>query len=109
MLARHPTRSCTMPAYLIANLTVHDPVKFEAYRQAMPAMIAAHGGRYLVRGGAVEVKEGTPNLNRVIILEYPDMASARAFYDSAAYAPLLALRLSAADGDVAFVEGVAPG
>ncbi len=97
-----------MAAYLLANLTVRDAQKFEAYRQAVPALIARFGGRYLVRGGAVEVKEGDPGLNRVVILEFPDMAAARAFYDSPDYAPLLALRLAGADGTVALVEGMAP-
>ncbi len=96
-----------MPAYLIANITVRDPAGFEAYRQAVPAVIAAHGGRYLVRGGAVEEKEGAPGLARLVILEFPDMAAARAFYDSPDYAPLLAMRLAATDGTLALVEGIA--
>lgn len=95
-----------MAAYLIANLTVRDPARFEAYRAAVPAVIARFGGRYLVRGGTVEAKEGEPGLNRLVVLEFPDMAAARAFYDSPDYAPLLALRLSAADGTLALAEGV---
>ena len=95
-----------MAAYLLANLVVRDAQKFEAYRQAVPAMIARFGGRYLVRGGIVETKEGEPGLDRVVVLEFPDMAAARAFYDSPDYAPLLALRLAAADGTLALVEGV---
>jgi uncharacterized protein (DUF1330 family) len=95
-----------MAAYLLANLTVRDAAKFETYRQAVPAVIAHFGGRYLVRGGAVEAKEGEPGLDRVVILEFPDMAAARAFYDSPDYAPLLALRLAAAEGTVALVEGM---
>lgn len=96
-----------MAAYLLANLTVRDAPRFEAYRQAVPAVIARFGGRYLVRGGPVEAKEGEPGLDRVVILEFPDMAAARAFYDSPDYAPLLALRLAATDGTVALVEGMA--
>jgi uncharacterized protein (DUF1330 family) len=96
-----------MAAYLIANITVTDPAGFEAYRQAVPAVIARFGGRYLVRGGAVEAKEGAPALNRVVILEFPDMATARAFYDSADYAPLLAMRLASTTGSLALVEGMA--
>ncbi len=95
-----------MAVYLLANLTVRDAQKFEAYRQAVPAVIARFGGRYLVRGGTVEVREGEPGLDRVVIVEFPDMAAARAFYDSPDYAPLLALRCAAADGTLAFIEGV---
>jgi uncharacterized protein (DUF1330 family) len=96
-----------MAAYLIANITVTDPARFEAYRAAVPAVIARFGGRYLVRGGAVEVKEGMPGLNRVVVLEFPDMAAARTFYHSADYAPLIAMRLGATTGSVALVEGIA--
>ncbi len=96
-----------MAAYLLANLTVRDAQRFEAYRQAVPKVIAQFGGRYLVRGGAVEAKEGDPGLDRVVILEFPDMAALQAFYGSADYAPLLALRLAAAEGTVALVEGMA--
>ena len=95
-----------MAAYLIANITVTDPAGFEAYRAAVPAVIARFGGRYLVRGGAVEAKEGAPGLDRVVILEFPDMAAARAFYDSADYAPLLAMRLATTTGSLALVEGM---
>jgi uncharacterized protein (DUF1330 family) len=96
-----------MPAYLIANITVTDAAGFEAYRAAVPAVIARFGGRYLVRGGAIDVKEGTPGLNRLVILEFPDMATARAFYDSPDYAPLLAMRLASTTGSVVLAEGMA--
>jgi uncharacterized protein (DUF1330 family) len=96
-----------MAAYLIANITVTDPAGFEAYRLAVPAVIARFGGRYLVRGGAVAVKEGEPGLNRVVILEFPDMAAAQAFYHSEDYAPLIAMRLASTTGSLALVEGMA--
>jgi uncharacterized protein (DUF1330 family) len=98
-----------MPAYLIANIRVKDPVKFAEYRDKVAPLIARHGGRYLVRGGAVTPVEGTPNLERVVILEYPDMAALKAFYHGPEYAPLIALRQEASDGDVALIEGYAPG
>ncbi|MBK1660655.1 DUF1330 domain-containing protein [Paracraurococcus ruber] len=98
-----------MPAYLIANIRVKDPAKFAEYRDKVAPMIARHGGRYLVRGGAVTPVEGTPGLERVVILEYPDMATLKAFYHSAEYAPLIALRQAASDGDVALIEGHLPG
>jgi uncharacterized protein (DUF1330 family) len=96
-----------MPAYLIANITVQDAAGFDAYRAGVPAVIARFGGRYLVRGGAIEAKEGDAGLNRLVILEFPDMATARAFYDSTEYAPLLAMRLASTTGSVVLVEGMA--
>lgn len=98
-----------MPAYLIANIRVTDPAKFAEYREKVAPMIARFGGRYCIRGGAVTPVEGTPNLDRVVVLEFDDMAALKRFYHSEDYAPLIALRQSASTGDVALVEGYAPG
>ena len=97
-----------MPAYLIANIEVTDPEGFERYRTQVPAVIARHGGRYLVRGGTVHQVEGALGLKRLVILEFPSMEALRGFYDSADYAPLLRLRLDSTRSDVALVEGYAP-
>jgi uncharacterized protein (DUF1330 family) len=97
-----------MPAYLIANIEVTDREGFERYRQAVPAVIAAHGGRYIVRGGDKRVLEGNLPLHRLVILEFPSMQAAQGFYDSPDYAPLLALRLASTKGDAVLVEGYAP-
>lgn len=94
-----------MPAYLVANLTVTDPALYAEYRGEVAPVVARFGGAFLVRGGEVHPVEGTPP-DRVVVIRFPDMAAARAFYDSADYAPLLALRLRAATGSLAFVEGV---
>jgi uncharacterized protein (DUF1330 family) len=96
-----------MAAYLIANITVNDPARFAEYREKVAPMIAAHGGRYLIRGGAVTVVEGDPFLNRVVVLEYPSMEALKSFYHGADYAPLLALRESCTISQVALVEGYA--
>lgn len=94
-----------MAAYLIANITVTDPVAFAAYGAEVPAVIARHGGRYLVRGGKVEAKEGEPGLARVVVVEFPTMQAAQDFYHSPDYAPLIAMRSSATVGSLALVEG----
>jgi uncharacterized protein (DUF1330 family) len=95
-----------MAAYLYANVEVTDPVAYEEYRRQVPAIIAAYGGRYLVRGGATVPLEGDPPANRLVILEFPDMARLRAFYDSAEYRPLLAIRQRAARSTLTAIEGV---
>jgi uncharacterized protein (DUF1330 family) len=97
-----------MPAYLIANIEVTDPEGFERYRQAVPAVIARFGGRYIVRGGAVTAKEGAMDLKRLVILEFPDMATAEAFYAAPEYKPLLDLRLASTRSDVVLADGYAP-
>ena len=95
-----------MPAYLIANLSVTDPALYAEYRGGVAAVVAQFGGEFLVRGGEVHPREGAPP-ECVVVIRFPDMAAAHAFYDSPDYAPLLAMRLRAATGSLAFVVGVA--
>jgi uncharacterized protein (DUF1330 family) len=93
-------------AYLVADVEITDPAGFEEYRGAVPATIAAYGGRYLVRGGETEVLEGDVDLHRVIVLEFPSMERLRAWYDSPEYRPLIALRERTARTTLWAVEGV---
>jgi uncharacterized protein (DUF1330 family) len=95
-----------MPAYLVAEIEVADPETYAQYCALTPDVIAAHGSRFLVRGGAVEVKEGKPPAGRMVIVEFPDMAAARGFYDSPEYRAILPLRLAASWGRLYLVEGV---
>jgi uncharacterized protein (DUF1330 family) len=97
-----------MPAYIIVNIEVTDPAAFERYRDAVPPVIAAHGGRYLVRGGELHVIEGTPGWKRLVVLEFPSLAAARAFCNAPDYAPLLALRLASTNSQMVMVEGLPP-
>jgi uncharacterized protein (DUF1330 family) len=96
----------TMAAYIVADIEITDPAAYETYRQQVPALIAAHGGRYLVRGGAVEVLEGAREPRRQVILEFPDMAHLRAFYTSPQYKTLIAIRQGASHGSLLAIEGV---
>lgn len=95
-----------MAAYLHADIEVTDPAAYEEYRRQVPAMIAAHGGRYLVRGGTVEPLEGGQARQRQVILEFPSMEQLKAFYDSPAYQPLKALRQRASQGTLVAIQGV---
>ncbi len=95
-----------MSAYVVVELNVTDPQLFAEYAKGVPATIAAYGGKYLVRGGSVDPKEGGWTPKRVVVLEFPSMDQARRWYDSAEYAPLLAMRLKAADSKLILVEGV---
>ena len=97
-----------MSAYIYGNIEIHDPMLYEQYRAVVPAMIAAHGGRYLVRGGSVEVLEGDGQALRQVILEFPDMASLKAFYDSPEYTAAKAIRQKASTGSLVAIEGVLP-
>jgi uncharacterized protein (DUF1330 family) len=95
-----------MPAYLIADVEVTDPVRYEEYKKLAPPAIAKYGGRYLARGGAHETMEGTWVPRRLVILEFPDLAKARAFYQSPEYAEARAARKNAASGNFVIVEGL---
>jgi uncharacterized protein (DUF1330 family) len=94
-----------MKAYLIANITVTDPQRFGAYVEQVPPVIAQYGGRYLVRAGAVYPLEGELGFNRVVVIAFPSMKAAQAFYHSPDYAPLLKLRSETTRSQVAFLEG----
>lgn len=95
-----------MAAYLLAEIEVTDPVGFEAYRRDVPALIAQFGGRYLARGGEAEVLQGARPLRRTVLLEFPDMATLRAFYHSPEYLPLLDLRRRSTHSEVLIFDGV---
>ena len=97
-----------MPAYIIADITVTNREGFEAYRQAVPAVIAAHGGRYIVRGSPRTLLEGDLSPGRMVILEFPDMEHLRAFWSSPDYAPLKALRERSSTCRIEAVEGYSP-
>lgn len=96
-----------MPAFLLAEMRITDPGAFEAYRRDVPAIIAAYGGRYLVRGGAAELMEGDPPPERLVLLEFPTTERLRAFYDAPEYQALKALRQGASIGRLIAVEGLA--
>lgn len=77
-------------AYVIATVKVTDPAAYEDYKRLSSIAIRTHGAEICIRGGAVEVLEGDWRPERVVLLKFPTMAQARAFYDSAEY--LLARR-----------------
>ena len=95
-----------MPVYVIADIEVVDQSLYEQYRQGVPATIAAHGGRYLARGGATEVLEGTWSPKRCVILEFPDMERFRAWWSSPEYAPRRAIRQKAAKSHLVVTQGL---
>ena len=94
-----------MAAYVIAEIEVTDPAGYEDYRRQVLAVVTKYGGKFLVRGGNVKSKEGGWTPKRLVVLEFPSMAQAEKFYDSAEYAPLIRLRQSASRGRLVIVEG----
>ena len=94
-----------MKAYLVAEVKITDPEAYESYKEGVPASLAPFGGRFLVRGGKMESLEGAWHPPRLVILEFPDMAKLREWYDSSEYRPLLELRKRAAQSNVVAIEG----
>ena len=95
-----------MAAYLIADIEVIDNSGFTEYRQRVPATIAAYGGRYLVRGGAVEVLEGAWSPKRCVVLEFPSMAQLKTWWTSPEYQPLRELRERTTKSNLIITEGI---
>ena len=95
-----------MAAYLVADIEVTDAEGYQEYRRTVGASIAAFGGRFLARGGAVEVLEGDWSPKRLVIVEFASMERLRAWYDSPEYAPALALRKRASISRLLMTEGV---
>lgn len=96
-----------MAAYAIGRLDMRNPSWVQEYGPKTTALVAKHGGKYLVRGGAMERLEGSGTLPSVIVvLEFPSMAQAQAWYNDPEYAPLIKLRQTGSDLDFILVEGV---
>ncbi|HEX7944860.1 MAG TPA: DUF1330 domain-containing protein [Phenylobacterium sp.] len=94
-----------MPAYIISDLTLHDTPEREMYRSRASAAIQLYGGRYLARGGAIEVLEGDWDPNAIVVVEFPDMETARRWYASPEYATALAVRDKALSRNLILVDG----
>jgi uncharacterized protein (DUF1330 family) len=95
-----------MPAYVIGDVrAAWDAEALGEYRRRNTDAVARHGGRFIVRGGEIEVLEGEWDTRRIIVIEFPDMAAARGWYESEDYAPLRTLRQSASDTNIILVEG----
>ena len=95
-----------MAAYLIADIDITDPATYEDYKRQVAPLIARFGGRYVARGGRHEVLEGDWELHRLVMLEFPDMASLKAWYDSPEYAPVKQIRDTSAKGRLIALEGL---
>jgi uncharacterized protein (DUF1330 family) len=95
-----------MPAYILVDIEVTDPARYEQYKALAPAAIEKYGGRYLVRGGATNVLEGDWRPSRVVVLEFPDGDAVRRFYESQEYREARAKRAGAARMSMVAVDGI---
>jgi uncharacterized protein (DUF1330 family) len=95
-----------MKAYVISDVEIVDPAAMERYRALAASTIAQYGGRYLVRGGAIETLEGDWSPQAVIVLEFPSMTRAREWYGSPEYAPAREISRTALRRRLIMVEGM---
>ena len=94
-----------MPAYLVVEVEVKDPIRYEDYKKMVPPSLAEYGGRFLVRGGRVENLEGDWSPKRLVLVEFPSVEQAKAWWDSPEYADAKALRQATAKTQMIVVEG----
>ena len=93
-------------AYIIANVTVTNPDQYAEYRKLSTLAVQAYGAEFCVRGGAVEVLEGDWMPDRVVVLKFPSVAQAKAYYHSVEYTAAIAARQGASVMRMVVVEGV---
>lgn len=97
-------------AYVVAEVQVTNPEAYAAYREISSATVAAHGGNFVARGGARDQREGEDAQHsagwRTVIIEFPSLAQAQGWYDSAEYAKGKEIRFANSVGRLYIVEGV---
>ena len=94
-----------MKAYVIVNVDVKDPTRYADYVKAATQTVAAHGGRYIARGGRAERLEGSVSVKRIVLLEFPSYDHAKGWYDSPEYQAAALIRQGCSSGDLILVEG----
>ena len=95
-----------MPAYIVVDIEVTDPVRYEDYKKLAAPTVAAYGGKYLARGGQTKVLEGQWAPQRLVILEFESMERAQAWLESPEYAPARQLRHQTARSKMVMIQGL---
>jgi uncharacterized protein (DUF1330 family) len=95
-----------MPAYVIVEIEVTNPEGYATYREQAPSIVAAYGGKYIVRGGALDVLEGDWQPKRLVILEFPSVEQAKAWWSSEEYRDPKHLRQQTTHSNMIVVEGL---
>lgn len=95
-----------MKGYILFQEDVFDQATFEKYKELSSASLVEYGGNFIVRGGQFNVLEGDFAHERVVIIEFPTVAQAEAWYDSEGYAAAKKLRLKASKGQAILITGV---
>jgi uncharacterized protein (DUF1330 family) len=94
-----------MAAYLVVQVSIEDPVRYEDYKRMVTPTLAKYGGRFLVRGGRTETLEGDWHPERFVLLEFQSMERAKAWWACEEYAPAKALRQATSKTQMIVAEG----
>ena len=94
-----------MKAYIIVDVTITNPERYADYRKLTGPSLIPYDGKFIVRGGARETLEGEWNSTRVVVIEFPSMEKAKAWWSSGQYAPAKAIRQSASVTNMIVIEG----
>ena len=94
-----------MPAYVIADITVTNSERYNEYAKKTPATIEKFGGKFVVRGGEITVIAGDWSPQRLVIIEFPNMATLKKWYQSKEYQKITRIREEASTGSFVFVDG----
>ena len=94
-----------MAAYFIAQIEITDPAGFEEYRRLVAPLVAKYGGKYVVRGGAIETIEGDWTPKRLVVLEFESVERVKQWHDSEDYSPVMEMRHKSAITNAVIVEG----
>jgi len=97
-----------MAAFIIADITVTDPDRYQDYVRLVPAFIEKHSGQYRIRGGEIDCREGDWNPQRLIVIEFPSKREAVGFLEDPDYQRVAAIRQEAASTNLIVVDGVPP-
>lgn len=107
-LSRSFANTATPKGYVIAEITVTDPVAYKQYADTVLPIVTHFGGTYVVRGGKTVAVEGEQPSGRIVVIEFKSLAAASAFENSPEYQAVLPLRHRSAQSRVFLVEGTQP-
>jgi len=95
-----------MAAYIIVDVNITDPQRYEEYKKLTPGSLAGYDGKFIVRGGTSETLEGDWNPGRIVVIEFPTVEKAREWWSSDGYAPAKAIRQAASISRMILADGV---
>lgn len=94
-----------MSAFVFVRVTIHDPVRYAEYMKRTPSIISQYRGKFVVRGGETILMEGHAEAGRLVLIEFPTLEDAKAFYNSPEYAEAKQYRIGAADFHLTILDG----